>query len=279
MKTLHSAVGARPRRAARTPPRLVWPPLALALILVVDGIISPHFFAIRIVEGRLFGNLVDIVYRATPIALVALGMAVVIGTKGIDLSVGSIIAIVGATLDWRIHAGDPHVVALVDRARRRPGLRPLERPAGRRARHPADHRDADPDGLRARHRADDQPDLRRRRSELREPAAAGPQRRPSRTGSRPASSSASRLARALGADPPHRVRPVPGSGRLQPARRRSWRASRRGRSNSPPISSAASWRRRRASSSPPTPIPPIPSASASISSSTPSSPSSSAAAR
>ena len=40
-------------------------------------------------------------------------MAVVIGTKGIDLSVGAIIAIVGATLDWRIHAGDAHIVALL----------------------------------------------------------------------------------------------------------------------------------------------------------------------
>src|SRR5580704_5302997 len=99
--------------AQRVTPRLVWPALALALILAVDGFISPHFFAIRIVEGRLFGNLVDIVYRATPIALVGLGMAIVIATKGIDLSVGSIIAIVGATLDWRIHAGDPHAVALI----------------------------------------------------------------------------------------------------------------------------------------------------------------------
>ena len=67
--------------------------LALALILIVDGIVSPNFFEIRIVEGRLFGNVVDILYRAVPTALVALGMAVVIGTKGIDLSVGSIIAI------------------------------------------------------------------------------------------------------------------------------------------------------------------------------------------
>ena len=98
---------------ARAAPRLIWPFLALLMILAVDGIISPDFFAIRIVEGRLFGNLIDIVYRATPIAMVALGMAIVIGTKGIDLSVGSIIAIVGATLDWRIHLGDPHGVALV----------------------------------------------------------------------------------------------------------------------------------------------------------------------
>ncbi|HXZ17601.1 MAG TPA: ABC transporter permease, partial [Roseiarcus sp.] len=93
--------------------RAIWPILALALILVVDGIISPGFFQIRIVEGRLFGNLIDILYRAVPTALVALGMAAVIGTKGIDLSVGAIIAIVGAVITWRIHAGDPHWLVLL----------------------------------------------------------------------------------------------------------------------------------------------------------------------
>ena len=93
--------------------RAIWPLLALALILAVDGAISPGFFTIRIVEGRLFGNLVDILYRAMPTAVVALGMAVVIGTKGIDLSVGSVIAIVGAVITWRIHSGDPHFVVLL----------------------------------------------------------------------------------------------------------------------------------------------------------------------
>ena len=83
------------------------------LILAVDGIISPGFFNIRVVDGRLFGNLIDILYRATPTAIVALGMAVVIGTKGIDLSVGSIIAIVGAVITWRIYSGDPHGVVFL----------------------------------------------------------------------------------------------------------------------------------------------------------------------
>ncbi len=93
--------------------RAIWPVIALALIFLVDGIISPGFFQIRVVEGRLFGNLIDILYRATPTALVAIGMAVVIGTKGIDLSVGAIIAIVGAVITWRIHAGDPHGLVLL----------------------------------------------------------------------------------------------------------------------------------------------------------------------
>ena len=94
--------------------RFVWPCLALLLIFAVDACISPGFFSIRIVEGRLFGSLIDILYRAMPTAMVALGMAVVIGTKGIDLSVGSIIAITGAVIAWRIHAGDPHGLILVE---------------------------------------------------------------------------------------------------------------------------------------------------------------------
>jgi simple sugar transport system permease protein len=94
--------------------RALWPLAALAILLVVDGLLSPGFFAVRVVEGRLFGNLVDILYRATPTAIVAAGMAVVIGTKGVDLSVGSIIAITGAVIAWRIHEGDPHGLILVE---------------------------------------------------------------------------------------------------------------------------------------------------------------------
>jgi galactofuranose transport system permease protein len=104
-------LGVRVRALARH--RAVWPLLALAVILIVDGFIAPGFFTIRIVEGRLFGSVIDILYRAVPPALLALGMAVVIGTKGIDLSVGSVIAVVGATIAWRIHAGDPHFAILL----------------------------------------------------------------------------------------------------------------------------------------------------------------------
>jgi galactofuranose transport system permease protein len=103
--------GLRLRAALRH--RAVWPLLALAVILIVDGFVAPGFFTVRIVQGRLFGSVIDILYRAVPPALLALGMAVVIGTKGIDLSVGSVIAVVGATIAWRIHAGDPHVVILL----------------------------------------------------------------------------------------------------------------------------------------------------------------------
>jgi simple sugar transport system permease protein len=114
---MDAALNLRPRALFRLHAlarhRAIWPLLALALILAVDGLISPGFFNIRVVDGRLFGNLIDILYRAMPTAVVALGMAVVIGTKGIDLSVGSIIAIAGAVITWRIHQGDPHFIVLL----------------------------------------------------------------------------------------------------------------------------------------------------------------------
>ena len=97
------------RRSAAVPKllewRAFWPLLALGLILLVDAFISPGFFTIRLVEGRLYGSLIDILYRGAPTALVALGMAVVIGARGIDLSVGAIIAIAGAVMTELIHGG------------------------------------------------------------------------------------------------------------------------------------------------------------------------------
>jgi len=104
----------RSRLAGLAGQRALWPLLALALILLVDSIISPGFFSVRIVEGRLYGSLIDVLYRGTPTALVALGMAVVIGTKGIDLSVGAVIAICGAVMTDLIHRGlaPPETLAL-----------------------------------------------------------------------------------------------------------------------------------------------------------------------
>jgi len=72
------------------------PLLSLVLIILVTASVTPGFLKITFVDGHLFGSLVDILHRGTPTALVALGMAVVIATRGIDLSVGAVIAICGA---------------------------------------------------------------------------------------------------------------------------------------------------------------------------------------
>ena len=82
--------------------RFKWPTgtpqlLALILVLVVDSLVAPHFFQIVLQDGRLFGSPIDILNRAAPVALLAIGMTLVIATGGIDLSVGAVMAIAGAT--------------------------------------------------------------------------------------------------------------------------------------------------------------------------------------
>jgi len=70
--------------------------LALFAILAIDRLVSTQFFDLRLQDGRLFGSLVDVFNRGAPVALLALGMVLVIATRGIDLSVGAVIAISGA---------------------------------------------------------------------------------------------------------------------------------------------------------------------------------------
>jgi simple sugar transport system permease protein len=76
--------------------RLFWPLVALTLILITDAIFAPGFFKIGILDGHLFGNLVDVFNNSAPLMLVAIGMTLVIATGGVDLSVGAVIAISAA---------------------------------------------------------------------------------------------------------------------------------------------------------------------------------------
>ncbi|MBW6100657.1 ABC transporter permease [Escherichia coli] len=85
-----------PKRRFRWPtgmPQLV----ALLLVLLVDSLVAPHFWQVVLQDGRLFGSPIDILNRAAPVALLAIGMTLVIATGGIDLSVGAVMAIAGAT--------------------------------------------------------------------------------------------------------------------------------------------------------------------------------------
>jgi simple sugar transport system permease protein len=70
--------------------------LAFLAILLADRFVSPQFFDLRLQDGRLFGSLVDVFNRGAPVALLSLGMVLVIATRGIDLSVGAVMAIAGA---------------------------------------------------------------------------------------------------------------------------------------------------------------------------------------
>jgi len=80
---------------------------ALTVILIIDSLVAPNFFSIHIQDGRLFGSVIDILNRGAPVALLALGMTLVIATGGIDLSVGAVMAIAGATAATMTSAGYP----------------------------------------------------------------------------------------------------------------------------------------------------------------------------
>lgn len=87
--------------------QLFWPCVALAVLLVVNVIATPSFFNIRMQDGHLFGTTIDILRNGAPVLLVALGMTLVIATRGIDLSVGAIAAIAGAvSCVWIVNSGD-----------------------------------------------------------------------------------------------------------------------------------------------------------------------------
>lgn len=76
--------------------RLFWPLVALLVLLLINLFKKPDFFAISVINGNLHGSLIDIALNGAPLMLVALGMTLVIATGGIDLSVGSVVAIAGA---------------------------------------------------------------------------------------------------------------------------------------------------------------------------------------
>lgn len=76
-----------------------WGIIGILLLLSLNVIKDPTYLAVGInpTTGQLAGNLLDILRVSAPIIMIALGMTFVIATKGIDLSVGSIMAVGGAT--------------------------------------------------------------------------------------------------------------------------------------------------------------------------------------
>lgn len=73
------------------------PLVSLIIILLVCGIFSGgSFFEISVVEGHLYGRLIDILRNGSRYMILAIGMSMVLATGGTDISVGSVMAISGA---------------------------------------------------------------------------------------------------------------------------------------------------------------------------------------
>lgn len=76
--------------------RMFWPLMVLGLMIVFNILFVDDFLKIEMMEGKLYGRIIDIINRAAPLMLMAIGMTLVIATGGTDLSVGSVAAISGA---------------------------------------------------------------------------------------------------------------------------------------------------------------------------------------
>ena len=99
----------RPITSFLTKPQVI----ALAAVLLVNWALFPGFFTITWQDGRFFGSLIDVLNRGAPVAILAIGMTMVIATKGVDLSVGAVMAISGATAATLVTNGVPAPTAVL----------------------------------------------------------------------------------------------------------------------------------------------------------------------
>src|ERR1051326_3198623 len=112
-RDIHMAGERLQKREARWWSSLVWPVAGLALLLLFNLIFTEGFFHIEVREGRLYGVLIDILNHGSKVMLLSLGMALVIATGGVDLSVGAVMAIAGAVAAQTINrAGVPFPVVV-----------------------------------------------------------------------------------------------------------------------------------------------------------------------
>ncbi|MCB9846339.1 MAG: ABC transporter permease [Phycisphaeraceae bacterium] len=85
-------------RPGRTAPRVWWPLIALAALTGFNLLWTDGFARLGLDDGVLRGPVVDVVRNAAPLVIIAVGMALVIATAGVDLSVGSTLAMAGAVV-------------------------------------------------------------------------------------------------------------------------------------------------------------------------------------
>lgn len=86
-----------------------WGIVAILALLALNVVKDPTYLALSVNpnNGHLVGNVIDILRQAAPVMMIAMGMSLVIATGGIDLSVGSLMAVSGAVaMEFLSAAGD-----------------------------------------------------------------------------------------------------------------------------------------------------------------------------
>ncbi len=102
------------KRRVRWWSHLIWPLAGLGLLLLFNLIFTEGFFHVEIRDGRLYGVLIDVLNHGSKVMVLAIGMALVIATGGVDLSVGAVMAIAGAVAAQLINKAEvpfPMVIA------------------------------------------------------------------------------------------------------------------------------------------------------------------------
>lgn len=84
---------------------IAWPLGGLLALVVLNAIIHPDFLRLSLQGGHLFGVPVDILNQGARPLVLAVGMTLVIATGGVDLSVGSVMAVAGAVAAVMISHG------------------------------------------------------------------------------------------------------------------------------------------------------------------------------
>jgi simple sugar transport system permease protein len=80
--------------------------------VLLNAVHDIGFLKITLLDGHLYGVPIDILTQGSRTMLVALGMTLVIATGGVDLSVGSVVAITGAICAVLLQGGHPLALTL-----------------------------------------------------------------------------------------------------------------------------------------------------------------------
>ncbi|HHU88059.1 MAG: ABC transporter permease [Sphaerochaetaceae bacterium] len=78
---------------------------SLILMVILFSILSPYFFS--------YDNLITVIKQTSVVGIIAIGVTFVIITGGIDLSLGSLVAVSGVVAGFVLAAGAPNIVGIL----------------------------------------------------------------------------------------------------------------------------------------------------------------------
>ncbi len=84
---------------------ILWLIGGIVALVLVNVASDPAFLKITVQDGHLYGVGVDVLTQGSRTMLLALGMTLVIATGGVDLSVGSVVAMAGAVCALMLNGG------------------------------------------------------------------------------------------------------------------------------------------------------------------------------